>query len=484
MEPLKAKYTRWLFYLATKFPWFFSKRIRYLVSTYAGPESDYIKGLYKDEDCITSANLFRGDVKWKGVSLIAAMGRSDLTRIHKWMNSQNGSPGNYNASHEKGINSTNLVGSAFNNLGLVSFDRPNMFAVCSISIVAELPQSCYVTLLRLKNGVSYLSLYISLDEGVEKKITRVDVSGVKRYKCFQSVNPFSHRFSVVEHHERRNVIEEKIYGNARDVVSQARQAASALLQVWGVKKSILDFATLADFFREGSGSYFDDEATRENDEQPVSLTVVEPWNGFFCSPISDDVSENYIENYVPEKIGVDAIFIKSQETSLVERGDRYIQLYNGVRDYYAYMLMLAEIYSQFKSCMRKVSPIFFKYKNSVRADLKTLLRANLALNLIDERLGAVEEGLHWSDKKYWQHTRNRILGIRSQVVALRTDVERRKSLTDGELQLTNLIWMRRYSIIVFVLVLVQIALSVLNVDWTEDGRSRNPMYLNLFSEKK
>ena len=485
MEPMKAKYTRWVLLLAAKFPWIFSRRIRYLVSDYSGSESDELNEIYRGEKVIGSASLFQGAVRWKGVSLISAVGRGDLAKIHKWMNSQKGSPGNYHGSHEKVISSTNLFGLGVNSLGYVSFDRPSMFAVSLISVVAELPQSCYVTLLRLRNGVSYLSLYVYFDEAVEKKISNVDVSGVKGYRCFQSTNPFSPRFSVVEHHDRRSVIEELVYKNARDVVSQARQAASAFLQVCGVRKDISEFSTAADFFRNGAGSYFSTEEPIEADDKASTFTVLEPWSSAFInSPISDDSSEDYVEDYIAEKMNIDAIFIKSELPSDEGWRGSYVGVFNGVTEHYAYMLMLSEIYIHFKKCMKKVSPVFFKYKSSVRADLKALLRANLDLNLIDERLVAVEEGLHWCDKKYLQHTRNRIAAIRSQVTALRVDVERRKSLSDGELQLTNLIWMRRYSIIVFLLVLVQIALSVLNVDWTEEGRTKNPMYQNLFSEKK
>lgn len=47
-----------------------------------------------------------------------------------------------------------------------------------------------------------------------------------------------------------------------------------------------------------------------------------------------------------------------------------------------------------------------------------------------------------------------------------------------------LIWMRRYSSIVFALVIVQIALSLLNVDWTENARHTNPIYMNLLGLAK
>lgn len=113
-----------------------------------------------------------------------------------------------------------------------------------------------------------------------------------------------------------------------------------------------------------------------------------------------------------------------------------------------------------------------------------LLEAGLELNAIEERLAAVEDGLHWSETRYLNFTRSRIAGMRSHVVNFRADIEKRRALSDGQVQVKNLIWMRRYSIIVFVLVIVQIALSLLNVDWTENGRHTNPIYMNLFNLAK
>lgn len=484
MEPLKAKYTKFLFYVVATIPWFFTKRLRFLVGSY-GAEREENNDVYKDDDAVSTARLFKSDVKWKGVSLVGSMSRGDLAKIHNWMDRQKESPGNYHGSHAETIKSTNLIGSGTNNLGVISFDKHSMFAVRSISIVSNLPSSCYLTLVRLRNGASYLSLYVYFDEAVNKEISDIDVRFVKRYKCFQSINPFSPRFSVLEHHDRRSIIEGLVYENARSVVAQARQAVSALLEVWGVRKDISEFSTVADFFREGTGSYFYDAPIADEDRQPDCLTVVEPRHGkFLRSNISDDISEDYIENYIPEKIGVDAVFIKSQVSADVESYDAYLNRYVGVTDYYSFLMMLSEINLHFLKCMRQVSPIFFNYKNSIQDDLKILIGANLSLNLIDERLTAVEEGLRWSEDKYHKVTRARISAIRSRVVALRGDVEKRKDLSDSGLQLANLLWMKKYSKYVFALVIVQILLSILNVDWTEEGRSKNPMYINLFSDKK
>jgi hypothetical protein len=478
MAPLRAKITSLILFVFQFLPWPISRLIRQVGKVPDWGESDEIKNFH-------TASLFEGQVKWKGISFVGVIGRSDLEKIHDWMNSQAGSRHHYYDGHEKAIYSTNLVDSGINNLGYVSFGRRGFFAVSGIRAGVRLPKGCYVTLLRLKNGLSYLSLYVVFNESVEKKVSKIDVKHVRRYKSFRSFNPFSPQFFALEFHDRQMAVKDLVYKKARNVVSEANQAVSTLLHYWGVRKDISDFSTAADFFRNGTGSYFDSVAMSEVVGQSNLAVMTSEKGSFRCAPITEDVSEEYMEGYISEKIGVNAIFVKSEVSSDVGEAISYGHTLVGVSDYYSYMLMLVDIYSQFKQCMSKVSPIFFNYKSGVRADLTILLNANLALNIIDERLTAVEEGLHWSDKKYHEYIRYRLLEIRARVVALRADVEKRKKLNDSALQLTNLFWMKRYSILIFFLAIIQIVLAVLNVDWrTEEGRSKNPIYINLFSDKK
>lgn len=485
MSVFKAKVTSWIIKFSSRFPYLVSARLRFFAKSESAGESKLLGEIYSKEDLIVRASLFEGDVSWKGVSFVTSVNKSELSKVHKWMKSQSRSPGNYSDSHGEGIGSTNLIGAGLNNLGIISFDKPNMFAVGSVSIRAELPSSCYVTLLRLKNGVYYISLYIYFDKKVKDRIANLDVSNASRYKIFQSLNPFSPRFSIVEHHDRISVIEETVLASAREVVTEATQAACALLQLWGVKKSREELATVADFFRDGEGSYFSDPSLDGLENSESETSVVKPWQGrSMCWTLSKDASEDYIGDYIPEKIGVDAIFIKSQVSSLIDRNDRYMNSLTGVTHHYGFVVMLQEIYARFKRCMHKVSPVFLSYNKDTERNLNMLLEASLELNTIEERLTAVEDGLHWSEGKYLNFTRNRIAGMRSHVVNLRADIERRRGLSDGQVQMKNLIWMRRYSIMVFVLVIVQIALSLLNVNWAENARNNNPIYMNLFNLAK
>lgn len=485
MHAMKVKLTHWILVFSSKFPWLVSSLLRFLGKDYGKQDNEIMRQIYSEENRIVTANMFEDEMSWKGISFVAEIGREDLGKVHKWMSGQPRAGGNYSSGHEKGIKSTDLIGASYNNLGLVSFDRATMFSVGSISIAAQLPRSCYISILRLKNGACYISLYVRFDEAVNSRIFGVDVSHIKRYNVFQSFNPFSPNFAIIEHHDRRSLIEKFLYRKTNEVVDEAKQAVKALLEVWGVKRKIHEFSMVADFFREGSDSYFCDHSLLEIEESSTSVVVIERGRGrFLTSPLSEDSSEEYIENYIPSQFGVDAIFLKSQVRSKTEDFHRYDFKSIGITDNYSYALILVGIHTRFKRCTHKVSPVFLSYNKKVERDLKRLLDAGLELNVVEERLAAVEEGLHWCEEKYRKFTRNRILGIRSYVSSFREDVERRRNLNDGKLQVNNLIWMRRYSIIVFVFVLVQITLSLLNVDWTDSGRSKNPIYINLFHNEK
>lgn len=482
---MKIKLTHWILIFSSKFPWLVPSLLRFIGKDYGKQDSEVMREIYSEENRILTASMFEGEVSWKGISFVAEIGREDLGQVHRWMSGQPRAGGNYSSAHEKGIKSKDLIGASYNNLGFVSFDRATMFSVGCISIAAQLPKSCYITLLRLRNGACYISLYVSFDESVNSLVSDVDVRHVKRYEVFQSFNPLSPKFAITEHHDRRSVIESFLYRKANEVVGEAKQAVQALLEVWGIKRKADEFSIVADFFREGVGSYFGDSPLLENEKASTSVVVIERHRGrFLTSPLSEESSEEYIENYVPSQFGLDAIFLKSQVSLETESFHRYDFKSVGITDNYSYVAILAEIYSRFQKCTSKVSPVFLGSNKKEERDLKKLLDAGLELNVIEERLTAVEEGLHWSEERYRKFTRNRIAGIRSYVSSFRKDVERRRDLNNGKLQVKSLIWMRRYSIMVFVFVLVQIALSLLNVDWTDAGRSKNPIYINLFHNAK
>ncbi|RXT69809.1 hypothetical protein [Pseudomonas syringae] len=486
MKPFKAKYTEFLFYLVKKFPFLFSRSLQFFSKSYRETESSATAKPWDHEEEIESASLFSDGMVWKGMTLVAAVNRSDLKKIHSWMMRQRRSAGNYSELHSEAITSKDLTSNGYNNLGSISFGAADSFSVGSVDLISKLPKCCYVTTISLKRGVTYLSLYVALNDLASKKVFNVDVRGVRGYRYLGSLNPFSPRFKVLHRRYRKGAIDDLIFNNAKSVVLEVNQAISTVMKIWGVKKKISEFSSVADFCRDGTDSYFyknfkaGSKAAAEMSGSKHSAAI-ERWRGnVFCSEISDDSSEDFLEGHVAQMLGVSGVFIKSEDGAAADAFDRYLYSMHSAIDYYAYFMYVHEVNMQFKECMNLVSPIFLSYTKSFRKNLSILIEAALAINLLHERLEALHAGIRFADSKYHFIIQRRILVLQGEVEDLRLDINKRKDLNNGELQLSNLVWTKWYSILVGVLISVQIALALIVVDWTEAGREKNPIYLNLF----
>ena len=481
MKPFKAKYTELVLYLAGKLPFLFTKRLRlcgdYFLNSRDRPLSNF-KATAKDEK-IKFASLFSERMVWKGVSLVGAVEKSDLRKLHRWMKSQKGSLGYYHSSHDATVESTDLVNSGWCNLGLISFGPEYSGSIGNLSLLARLPKGCLVTILKLPKGVVYLSLYVILEDSASDEVFKVDVSGLESYVCFKSLNPFSAKFSILEHHTRDQESTKLIYGKARNVIEEARQAAAAVLQVCGIKKNMQDFATAADFCRDNGSAYFTDEPTGFICDDSNNVIYKPSQGRFMCSKICDDTTEEYLDRYITAELGVDGVFIKSEIFSKIEEYRRYVDTMHSASECYTYILYVSEVFKSFKKSMDSASPVFSSYKMKTRKNLRFLIESSLQLNLVEERLKALQEGVRWIDKKYRVFTERRIKDLAETVGTLREDIDRRKELNNSELQLSNLIWTKRYSLLVLFLVFVQVALAMLGMDWSEGGRDNNPLYIIL-----
>ncbi len=479
MKPFKAKYTELVLYLAGKLPFLFTKRLRISGDHFLRSRGRSSSSSEAIDQKIKYASLFSERMVWKGVSLVGAVEKSDLRKLHRWMKSQKDSLGYYHRSHDATVESTDLVTSGWSHFGLVSFGPDYVGSVGKLSLLAELPEGCLVTILKLPKGVVYLSLYVILKDSASDEIFKVDVSDLESYVCFQSLNPFSPGFSIIEHHSRHGESTELIHGKARAVIEDARQSAAAVLQVCGIKKSISGFATAVDFCRDNEKPYFSDASTRFVSDESENV-IYNPSRGrFLCSKICDDATEEYLERYITTDLGVDGVFIKSEVFSNVEKHRRYVDRMHSASECYTYILYVYEVFKDFQRSMNSASPVFSSYKMNSRKNLKVLIEASLQLNLVEERLKALQDGMRWSDEKYWVFTEQRIKHLAEKVGVLREDIDRRKELNNSELQLSNLIWTKRYSLLVLFLVFVQVALAMLVLDWSEEGRDRNPVYINL-----
>ncbi|WP_148053580.1 hypothetical protein [Pseudomonas protegens] len=474
MKLNRAGVTSFILSAANRFPCFFSKKLRFVAKSYFEQES-MLDAEFRKFEAFTRASLFSGHIQWTGVSFVFAVSKGELERITAWMQ-RRGLVVRGSSSQRRRAKISELFGSGCLNLGLVAFGKEYFGAAGKVKVSSSVVNDCVVSALKFGKGVYYVSLHVSLSEEAGSKVFDVDVSNTEGSDEFMSFNPFSSGFSVILSRDKTSVVYDAILKSFHDIFLESQDAVFRLLSVWGVKKYPKELSTTAIFLREGEGGYFTEGKESKSEE---SFVVWPNYEGTHVTcKVANDVNEDYMEGLSFKEGGVDSIYIRSRPLSEFKYVEGYDFFERSITEGYAYFSVLNDVYRQLEECVSLVNPIFFSYDKNTDENLRVLIDAQLKLNLVKERLAAVSRGASWVEVKYHEFLRERISNISKDVSELRDDVEKRAEINNGELQLTNIKWTKKYSILVGILVFAQIILALLNVSWSGGGLEGNPIYTN------
>lgn len=489
MIPLKAKLTVALLYLVKRAPFFASPSLRYHAQNYSSSRSAENGDLSRDE-IVSEASFMDDKTTWKGVHAVMPLSKEEAAKIHAHMYKNSS---NFGPAHQ--ALDIDFFGSGYQSLGFIDFSNNLICPAMRISLVAELPRSCSVNILYLPNGIIYLSLYVHLNPSATRMLSRVSVAHIRPYISLFSLNPLSKKFPVIVHHDRHNQIEDYVYAMARSVVDESSQAIATLLNMWGVKKRDVDITKLADFSRDSPDPYFKDEFSEPSDHR----VIVDPSSSFLSASVGGVFGEEFIAYRIPAQIGVDGIFIHSEDRGKVEKFDQYINADQPGLAKYAAFLYLNSIQRRILSCGKHIGSLFggdsegndsvlnrlgvFSSKKNTRT-LKVLISQDLNLNIIEGRLDSLQKSSHWFESAYVSYLRTNLKHMSEIAVDLRGKIKARHDVTNAELQLSNLGWMKRYSRRMWYLVWIQLILAVVAVDWSSGGIDKNAMFRNFQAIKE
>lgn len=494
MKSFKARYTEFLFLAVNRAPFLFSRYLQQTAIDYTSQEHIALEQSQLAHDHTITASIIYGKAQWKAVSVVTKVSRDELNLIRKWMGRQKNSPGNFSNSKSTHSDSTDLHRTSTCNLGMISFGEPTLFSISRIKLKQQSLMHCFISSIELEKGLTYLSLYISLKPDINAKVFNVDITDVKPYYCLKSINPFSPEFRVIEHHSRGENIDNLIVKNTNKILNDAKTAAKVLLKIWKISTQDKNLITVADFFTDADKPYFHDHGqlpgTPENPSKYIKIDdthriLIDPRTGyFFDSKISPDNTEVFGEDYSSQNFDFDAFFIKSENIAITGTDNSSLNRSLSISDSYIYFSLLTEINTEYKKCMAKVSPLFFKTIGSTKKTLRLLLEATRTINTLEESTSTIKNAVNWCcNPKYRNSLSRRANWLDEKISDLRNSVEQRKELNNSEVQLANLNWGKNYSILVGFLIITQIALALLTVDWTEEGKRHNPIYQNLFHKK-
>lgn len=476
MKPIKAKYTEIVLLLARLIPWVFPKWLRFIAKSYSRKEQESIQHLYEEEDRIKSASLFDGSFTWKAISVVVKVDHDDLDSIRRWLKS-NASLGDYNPERDdSAFESKYDHGGGYRNLGWIHFHGENrLTSLLRMEEETEFCDSCYVSLSKYSYGINYLSLYFFLKESATGMVSSVDVREVKRYYAFASANPFSQQFRAIQHYDKRNLVEDLINENINKVCSDVVSMAKKILSLWRITKDESNLTLIADIFRDTNEPYFVEVDECEDDSH---VHVCRRSLGFFDEKISSDSSEHFLSRYVVEKNDLDALFIKSKSLEEFDQFDNFAMNGLALYDSHIFISMLIDVARQQVDISEYANSALLKNSNKVEKNYDILFESTNQLESLRENILAIQKEIPYGCSESYSDSAKGIAKYRLNLAdKLKVSIDRRLSGLNSEMQVQNLRFNRKYSLLVGILIIVQILLAALTIDWDKLEERFNSSFL-------
>lgn len=475
MLPRKVRFTNKVMKLVAKARLLFPKKM-VRMADYVLRDPNHHDEYESMDDRVQTASLLDEATKWLGVNFVTEITSADIERIRAWSTrNDNGSGRGSSLRPNDDIFTTGLY-----RLGVISFQSGYPLALATIEFESKLPKFCFVDLLRLNNGVTFLSVFVSFGEEASARISNLDVSRFSRYKTPLSLNPFSKHFYIAEHYSRLHQIEKYVADVAKDVVSEAKSALDAMFDVWGMKSKSTSVASAAVFSRDSEDPFFSGYPDHESSHR----CIFEHYGHLASNPTGKKQEEYIRTSPITEDIGVDGVFIHSEKCAGMDPDDLWENSEPSATDGYTGLLYVTHLQKLMTRCSREIGRSLVSDSVKSKKTLKFLAGQSLELNRLDIHIEALRLSGYWFDSTCWKQIGPSVDLLAERAETLRHKIETRKVLLDYELQLDNIYWMRKYSWVVGFLVVIQIVVATATVDWSEKNIDKNTMYINYQAFKK
>jgi len=310
-----------------------------------------------------------------------------------------------------------------------------------------------------------LSLYFILKDSATNMVCDVDVREVRRYYTFSSVNPFSQQFRAIQHHDKLNLVEELVNENINKVCCDVVGVATKVLSLWGVKKAESELSLIADIYRDTDDPYFI-EVEDEKGGESNHVHVCRRNFGFFDEKLSGDISEHFLSRHVVEKNNLDALFIKSKSLEAFNQFDNFSKNGLALYDSHIFISMFIDMAKQQAEISGYVNSVLLKNSNKIEKNYDILFESKNKLGLLRENILAIQKNIPHGCIESYSDSAKRMAIYRLKLVdELKDSIDRRLSSLNSEIQVQNLRFNRKYSLLVGLLIIVQIALAFLTIDW-------------------
>lgn len=461
--------------VAFRVPFLFTKTFQFYAKEYHS-QSDYIINKKLEEPKYKKTSFLESNFYWKAISFTCLINSDELNKLKKWKEKQSLWFNSPTVSKLLDTRSFDREG-GWVSIGLLRIDQENITDdLNSIYMNSPHLDSVYISLKKYPAGLSALTFYICFKPEVTELVKLVSTPKMTEFIRFSNLNFFSRRLTSVYLLDEVNFSETFIKNNMRKVYKESYRFFNIISGEIGIKKKKDELYCISDMYLDQKSPYFDKSHRQEKD----SLLIVLPKNRHFSDVrFSNNIDESFIVDQYVNISDVDMTYMKICEESTFDEYNNFRKKYCFNNESHLAIAPLLLIIKKIDKLSNEISKLKIHNKNGSMIKLhKNLFSIVHDLELIDEWINVLNKNMPHSLLSGYREKADGILKNQGErVMGLKKIVKTFYSLSENRVQISNLRYNKRYSMVVFIFILIQVFLAAMTINW---GRS-DAWYTPIFS---
>ncbi|HCE3560297.1 TPA: hypothetical protein NG644_000671 [Vibrio parahaemolyticus] len=438
-----------------KYPYIFPKKIQELGRFYDLSRND--------DDELISISLFDPQLKWtaKGIHCLVQLDSQATKKLSNWLTKNE-------KFSERGVSLTKQrsLGASWVHLGVFTpKTNGEMFLMKQIklNIESDYFEGCAVNFLSFCKGKIYLSMYLVCNEFTTTLLKDVDVRGMKSRDIPLTINPLNKKFGSFACNSNRGKAYEKLERNLASLRKFANNYIDNVLRELDLKKLSQYNTTISfDFFLDEARDYYS-SVSKSNNEFIFLVDSFSQRNSF---SLSNNKGEVMFCHLPALNLNFDNIYIRRDE------GDNNEDTIRGYRDSPQHATESHNIYSFIFLFTKKYIETHKRYesilpkKKSLSNLYKNLYEVSLRLHELKRSIESFKQSARIEEYlSYRASLAEHLSKIIYDIDDFEKEIEQEKRITNELIQAENLTYHKHYSKIVFFLIIIQIVIGGLTVNW-------------------
>lgn len=429
------------------------------------------KNYLKSDENIETISYFSGEFKWKAITLSSIITKSDVSIIEEKMDKLQVCylPNRFSKLSETTIENH---GCYSHTLGVFRVNSdPKFNDLGSLYLKSDYFSAVYLSIFKTPSGLFIITYYFYMAENATSLITDIDVSNLRLLKEFAGFNIYKRKNRTLNHVFKKAQATDIIENNLSMVLNEAKEIVGYI----GDKICIspTDFLCTSEFYKDQDEPYFTNQS---EGFQSRNIAYVEP-RYFDVHEYSADCAEHFFSTELYKKNIFDFSYLLCKRHERFEEFDDYTKRYYACYEKHMAFVPLYLIHRKITGLVSKISSVITIDKGSDLAKHHDVVYECLSqAETLKKWIKEIENDYKYSTDEEYHDSISSILTTQNERVnELLESAKMFYSLSENRVQVANIKYSKKNSIVVLILVIVQIFLAAMTIDFGKKDQWYSPL---------